>query len=213
MPEPRIVAVPMLFLAQTLLVLSLSGVEHAPAPPSLATFPSELPEWRQVREDVIAPDMAAQLNADQLLSRTYVRTAGGSIADVFVAWFQSQRSGRGQPHSPKVCLPAVGWVPEETGTITLDTADGPITVNQYIVVNNGERNVVLYWYQGPRRVTAGEWEAKLWLIADAVRYKRTDTALVRIIVPSIHGGDRAAIDAAARFARTLYPLLRLTLPN
>ncbi|MBC7927213.1 MAG: EpsI family protein [Bryobacteraceae bacterium] len=99
------------------------------------------------------------------------------------------------------------------GEITLNTAAGTIRVNRYIVVNRGERNVVLYWYQGPRRVTAGEWEAKLWLIADALRDKRTDTALVRVVVQSGDGGDPAATAAAASFAQHVYPLLRENLPR
>jgi EpsI family protein len=143
---------------------------------------------------------------------------------LFVAWFQSQRAGSSQPHSPKVCLPASGWIPEISGEITLDTAGGAIRVNRYIVVNRGQRDVVLYWYQGPRRVTAGEWEAKLWLIADALRDKRTDTALVRVVVQSAQvgqavspvgteAGDQAAAAAATGFARSLYPVLREALPR
>ena len=30
---------------------------------------------------------------------------------------------------------------------------------------------------GVRRVVAGEWAAKFWLVADAIRDKRTDTSL------------------------------------
>jgi EpsI family protein len=217
--------VPVFLLAQAWLVHWAAGRERAPAPPSLSSFPSEIGEWRQLRDDPIAADVAAELRADRLLSRTYAQSATGSVAGLFVAWFQSQRAGSGQPHSPKVCLPAAGWTPEVAGEITLDTAGGAITVNRYIVVNHGQRDVVLYWYQGPRRVTAGEWEAKLWLISDALRDKRTDTALVRVVVPSAFvvgqavspvisdGGDQAADAAATDFARRLYPVLREKLPQ
>jgi EpsI family protein len=73
--------------------------------------------------------------------------------------------------------------------------------------------VVLYWYQTPRRVIAGEWAAKLWLVADAVRDRRTDTALIRVIVWSAGGGDEAATTVASRFAGKLYPVLRGYLPR
>ncbi|MEJ7606092.1 MAG: exosortase C-terminal domain/associated protein EpsI [Bryobacteraceae bacterium] len=137
----------------------------------------------------------------------------GSVASLFVAWFQSQRSGTSQPHSRRVCLPASGWVPAVTGEITLKTDAGTIAINRYIVVNGRQRNVVLYWYQGPRRVTAGEWEAKLWLMADALRYRRTDTTLVRVVTPSVEGADDSATAAATGFAQSLYPLLREYLPR
>lgn len=207
------IMVPVFLLAQALLVHWAAHGERVPTPPALSGFPSEFREWRQLREDPIAADVAGELRADQLLSRTYVHISKGSAANLFVAWFQSQRAGTSQPHSPKVCLPASGWTPAVTGEITLDTAAGAITVNRYVVVNRKDRNVVLYWYQGPRRVTAGEWETKLWLMFDALKDKRTDTALVRVVVQSGDGGDSAATAAATGFAQSLYPLLRENLPR
>lgn len=213
MPEPRLILAPLFLLAQALLVHWAASVEHAPAPPHLASFPPEVGTWRQLREDPIAVDIAGELRADQFLSRSYVHTPSGAVAGLFVAWFQSQRAGTSQPHSPRVCLPASGWTPAVTGEITLATQAGAIRVNRYVVVNRGQRDVVLYWYQGPHRVTAGEWKAKFWLVADALREKRTDTALVRVVVQSGDGGDRAATAEAAGFAESLYPVLREHLPQ
>lgn len=166
-----------------------------------------------LHEDPLDRDIVNTLRADQLLSRTYIQTTGGAAAGLFVAWFQSQRAGASQPHSPQVCLPASGWTPQERGEITLDTTAGPITVNRYVVANHSERAVVLYWYQTPRRVIAGEWTAKFWLIPDAIRDKRTDTALVRVVVWSTRAGDGAATSTASGFARRLYPVLRQQLPR
>jgi EpsI family protein len=213
MPDRWLTLAPVFLVTQALLVHWAAGRERAPAAPDLSSFPSRFGEWRQLREDPITADVAAELRADQSLSRTYAQTSTGSVAGLFVAWFQSQRAGTSQPHSPKVCLPASGWTPAVAGEITLDTAAGAITVNRYIVVNRGQRDVVLYWYQGPRRVTASELQAKLWLMADALRDKRTDTALVRVVATSGDGDDQAATASATSFARGLYPLLRKTLPQ
>ena len=87
-------------------------------------------------------------------------------------------------------------------------------MNRYIVNKGAERAVVLYWYQTPRRVIAGEWAAKFWLAADAVRDQRTDTALVRVTAwPVSGGGDEAATAVAAGFAGIVYPVLREYLPR
>jgi EpsI family protein len=110
-------------------------------------------------------------------------------------------------------LPASGWTPERVDEVTLDTAAGAIAVNRYLVANGAQRAVVLYWYQTPRRAIAGEWAAKLWLVADAIRDKRTDTALVRVIAWPAGGSDDAATAAAVGFARELYPMLREYLPR
>ena len=216
------ILVPAFLLAQAGLAHWAAGRERVPAAPALASFPAAFGEWRQLSEDPIAADVASELRADRLLSRTYVNAstgrtspsiATGPVVSLFVAWFQSQRAGASQPHSPKVCLPASGWIPAETGEVSVNTQAGAITVNRYIVVNHGQRDVVLYWYQGPRRVTAGEWAAKFWSVAGALRDRRTDTALVRVVAPSGDGGDRAATAAATGFAQSLYPLLRDTLPR
>ena len=216
-PDWRGALVPVFLAAQFLLIRGVAGVERPPAPPSLARFPAEFGGWTVLSEDPVAADMARELGADRLLSRTYLRAPTGWAASLFVAWFQTQRGGARQPHSPKVCLPASGWTPELTGEVTLDTTAGAIAVNHYVVSNRGQRAVVLYWYQTPRRAIASEWAAKIWLVADALRDRRTDTALVRVIAWPVAGGDTAATSAATtaatEFARDLYPLLREYLFN
>ena len=60
---------------------------------------------------------------------------------------------------------------------------------------------------------ASEWAAKFWVLADAWRDKRTDTALIRVIAWPSGEGDDAATAVATGFARHLYPLLRAYLPQ
>jgi EpsI family protein len=212
MPEPRAIFVPFILLAQALLVHWAASSERPPSAPDLARFPDHFDGWKQLHEDPIATDVASELGADRLLSRSYGEQSG-KMAGLLVAWFQSQRGGASQPHSPKVCLPGAGWIPERTGELRIETAAGAIQVNRYIVSHLGQHVVVLYWYQTPRRAIAGEWAAKFWLVNDAVRDKRTDTALVRITVWGTSRGDDTAVAEAVSFARDLYPLLRNYLPR
>jgi len=211
MPEIRAIFVPVFFLAQALVVQWAGSGERMPAAPDLSRFPDQFAGWKLLHEDPIDAGVAGELRADALLSRTYA-DASGNTAALFVAWFQSQRGGASQPHSPKVCLPGSGWTPQVTGEIPIDTAAGAIRVNRYIVAYQGQHAVVLYWYQTPRRVIAGEWPAKLWLLNDAIRDRRTDTSIVRITSWPDQRGDAAAVTEAVAFARDLYPLLRGYLP-
>ncbi len=193
-PKWRGALVPVFLVAQILLVHMAASGEHPPAVPALSDFPVAFGQWKLFHEDPIPANAAAELRADRLLSQTYIRTATGSFASLFVAWFQTQRGGARQPHSPKVCFPAWGWTPE-------------------VMDYRTQRAVVLYWYQTPRRAIAGEWAAKLYLVADAFRDKRTDTALVRVMAWSVGGTDEAATTVASGFARELYPRLREYLPR
>src|ERR1051326_1185845 len=79
--------------------------ENAPTAPDLSQFPAQFSDWRKFSEDPPQAEIAAVLNADEMLSRNYVNGKTGTFANLFVAWFRSQRDGARQPHSPKVCLP------------------------------------------------------------------------------------------------------------
>ena len=203
-------------LLQSAAVHWLAGSERPPAMPDLSKFPTVINNWTRSHEDPIGDDVKKELNADQLISRGYMNAEKTVDAGLFVAWFQSQSSGLKQPHSPQVCLPGSGWVPEVTDDVALNTSLGAIRVNRYIVVNGGSRAVVLYWYQTPRRVIESEWAAKFWLIPDSVRDRRTDTSLVRIVTWATKPGSEGtqlATNAARTFGEQVYPVLREWLPR
>ncbi|MCU1334679.1 MAG: hypothetical protein JWO19_260 [Bryobacterales bacterium] len=212
-PKWRSALVPLFLCAQVLVIQAGLQGEHRPPLPAPDRFPAAFGQWRLFRGDPIESEVQKELGADRLVSQTYVEIPKLSFASLLVAWFQTQQGGARQPHSPKVCLPSGGWTPRIIDEITVDTTAGPITVNRYVVDKDLQSAVVLYWYQTPRRVIAGEWAAKFWLAADALRDKRTDTALVRVTAWPASGGDEAATAVAVEFARNLYPMLREYLPR
>ncbi len=214
-PDPLKILVPVLLVAEALAVQWAGHAERVPAAPELTALPHQIGRWSQSAEIPIEPEVQAQLRADRLLERLYYSgnsAAAGSQADLFIAWFNSQSKGDRQPHSPRVCLPGSGWLPVSTAAVRIETPAGELDATLYLVSKGISRSAVLYWYQTPRRAIAGEWEAKSWILVDALRDHRTDVALVRIVVPSSNGQDQAATDAAVEFAHAVYPLLRKELP-
>jgi EpsI family protein len=186
----------------------IAGTEHPPALLDFTAFPKTLGTWQKAYDDPIDPETIAQLRADRTLNTTYSSVNGygpnAETASLFVAWFQSQRGGASQPHSPQVCLPANGWVPVVTDQLSLGES---LPINRYIVSLGQQRAVVLYWYQTPHRVMASEWVAKFWVMADAVKDKRTDTSLVRVVVFNGSRSDEQTTAVAMDFARNAYPAL------
>jgi EpsI family protein len=81
-----------------------------------------------------------------------------------------------------------------------------------VIARGDEQSLVLYWYQSHDRVIAGEFSAKLWLVSDAIRYRRSDTALVRVVVP-VSGTREAAEETGIAFVRAVYPDLVRQLPK
>ena len=73
--------------------------------------------------------------------------------------------------------------------------------------------MVIYWYQSRDRIVASEYKAKFFVVADAIRYNRTDTSLVRVMVPYSGEGEAAATRTAEDFVRKLYTPLAGSLPS
>ena len=186
--------------------------EEVPSPRPLAELPKQFSAWRMAREEVTDPEVQAVLRADDTVSRLYFDSANGRSASLFVAYFKSQRTGQA-PHSPKNCMPGAGWVPTQSGvaTIRIPGRREPIRVNRYVVAKGDQKLLVLYWYQSRDRVIASEYAAKFYLIADAVRHNRTDTALIRVAVPWT-GQESAAVRTAEEFVQSFFVSLRQFLP-
>lgn len=201
-------------LAQAALFYGFSRSEQIPSARPLSEFPQVLGAWQVRQEGVIEKEVLDMLRADDVLSRIYVEPASGRVAGLFVAYFRSQRTGQA-PHSPKNCLPGSGWIPNESEIITvaLPGQSEPIRVNRYIVSRGLEKSVVIYWYQSRQRVVASEYEAKVRLVLDAIRYNRTDTALVRVVVPVAGRSGSEATTTAINFVQALFPVLRQYLPS
>jgi EpsI family protein len=66
----------------------------------------------------------------------------------------------------------------------------------------------LYWYQGAHRVVASEYLSKLYLMIDALRYHRSDAALVRVIVPIANNNRDQTEGTAIEFIQQAYAPLK-----
>jgi EpsI family protein len=188
--------------------------ERVPQGRPLAELSAQVQGWSMEREQSVDSGTQVVLKADDLLSRVYANGSRGESADLFIAYFRSQRTGQ-TAHSPKNCLPGNGYEPLATGylTVRVPGRDGPVRINRDVVARGDDKRIVLYWYQSGRRVIASEYEAKLWLTLDSIRYRRSDTALVRVVVPVGPAGDDAATRSGVDFIRGLFPLLGPLIPS
>jgi len=205
--------VTLVLVVQAVLFYSASHGENTPLPLPLKGFPATFGSWRLINEGVVPEETEAVLRADDLLTRVYAGPEGG--ASLFMAYFKSQRAGQ-SPHSPKNCLPGAGFEPVagENGVIDVPVEGTSIHINRYVVANGDDQSVVLYWYQSQGRVIADEFKAKFYLIEDSIRNHRSDTSLVRVIVPATNGVSRArASKTAVDFVQAVYPVVDSWLPR
>jgi len=209
-----------LLLVQAALLYSAIRPEVVPPSRPLESMPTSLGSWHQVQTGVIEQEVLDVLEADDILNGEYCpsnstdcTSTGFGRAGLFVASFRTQRNGK-TPHSPKNCLPGSGWVPLSSEDITIDVGRAvPITVNRYLIAYGSQRQLVLYWYQSRDRAVANEYKAKFWVMADAIRLNRTDTALVRVIVPVVNRDEAKAQATATDFVKSFYSTLLEYLPS
>ncbi len=211
--SPYVRILSLALIVQAGLFYASSRGENVPSMRPLRDFPQVFPGWTMLQEGYVDEETQSVLRADDTLTRDYGSPKYRTRSSLFVAYFQTQRTGKA-PHSPKNCLPGSGW---ESSTqdyleISIPGMGEPIQVNRYIVSKGEQKSVVLYWYQTQRRVIASEYKAKILTVEDAIRYNRTDTALVRVVVPVLAGNEAAAQQQAMEFVQSVFTPLRQYLP-
>jgi EpsI family protein len=175
----------------------------------LSAFPLELAGWRGEEGPDLDEELRAVLGADDYLNRFY-ENGDRAMVGLYVAYYAAQRQGD-TIHSPQHCLPGNGWHPIEQGRINVEADGRRFPVNRYLVEKRGNRQLVLYWFQGRGHVVASEYTNKLYLLGDALRSGRTDGALIRVVTP-VGAHDSRPDDVALGFVRALLPHLTQWLP-
>jgi EpsI family protein len=199
----RFIAV-VLLLITTIGFLQLRGTpEKPPHSQPLALLPMEISGWQGV-ERPLSNDVREILGAGDFLDRLYSRSDQRASVDLLIAYFPSQRTGS-TIHSPKHCLPGAGWdfISSNRTQLRLPGTK-PQQVNEVVLGKGADKLMAIYWYQAHGRVVASEYQAKYYLIADAIRMNRTDGSLVRLITPMAPG--ETAEDAHERLVTLISPL-------
>ncbi|MBZ5593060.1 MAG: EpsI family protein [Acidobacteriia bacterium] len=175
--------------------------------PELHSLPLEVGRWKALEEQALEVQVTEYLRPDEYILRNYVNAEAGGSINLFVAYFKSLQNSYG-PHSPRVCLPGAGWLTQSSRIRVVAVpgrADG-IPTNEYVLEKSGTSILVVYWYQNDRNVWAEEFHAKLTLLPDLLRYRRSDVSLVRLVTP-LGGRVNDASANSTEFVKSVFPLL------
>ena len=173
---------------------------------SLAQLPEKLGNWRQKGDEIRFGEATESVLRVSDYSQRYYSLPDGRIANLYVGYYASQRTGITY-HSPQNCLPGAGWVMREPQIIEITTPSGKtFTANRYRIENGTFDEIMIYWYQGRGRIEASEYRDKINTVWDSTFRRRSDGAMVRVMTSV--GGDeqsatKSAIDLSAQVADQL----------
>jgi EpsI family protein len=102
----------------------------------------------------------------------------------------------------------------EASRVSITPADGSpnFEANQYVIENGDQKQLMIYWYEGRGRRVASEYWGKIYTVIDSIRRRRSDGALVRVLVPS-NKSEAAAAQLARDLASEAAPLLGPYVPG
>ena len=217
-PTLRLLLVTACLLAAWLYLGEVSRAEEVPIRVPLSELPVSMDRWTGLDDPPLEDKIVAVLGVDEYVLRRYSQQ-GTLPVGLYVGYHATQRQGD-TLHSPLNCLPGGGWQPLEQSRRTIDmkpaadAASTPIEVNRVVIGKGLDRELVLYWYQSHRRAVASEYWGKIYTVLDAIRYNRTDAALVRLTtyITEDDRSARLAEQRAVSFAQTMYPHLMRHLP-
>ncbi|NPB08834.1 MAG: EpsI family protein [Thermodesulfobacteria bacterium] len=202
----RALLLAVILLAFSWVLKTVSTQRPVPIKKDLHLFPKEIDGYRLTRVEKMDEKVENVLGVDNYLMSDYCRD--DFCISLYVGYFEEQQEGA-MIHSPKHCMPGGGWTPLSSEVITIETPLGPKKINRYLLQKGDRKLLVYYWYQGRGKVVASEFEDRLYLLLDRLLKRRSDGALVRLIVPY----SPEAEERLRSFTKALFPVLENYLPS
>ena len=181
----------------------------------LLTFPNTIGEWSgsKIQLDESVLDI---LNADDYLLSNYFNNNDNELVNLYIAFYNTQEAGSAA-HSPKSCIPGGGWRINTLETVHINDIEiegKPLSVNRIFISKGDHRQLVYYWFQQRSRIITNEYLVKWYLFVDALKYNRTDGALIRLTTPVAVGEDLNKADRRlVEFIKQIEPILPEYIPE
>ncbi len=207
-----VVSLVVLIIAGLFVHFGTSNILRVPDRVDLAALPGKFEGWKSEMQEVDKATLEV-LGADDFVI-TNLTSPEGNLFNLYIAYLNAQRHGHSW-HSPQQCIPGGGWQITDHKILPTETTDGKkFYFNRLIIENRGHTQLLYYWYDQRSRKIANEYIMKIMLIFDAVKLRRTDGAMIRIMTPLVRGESIEEADARlSGFMRQLEPKLPDHIPG
>jgi exosortase D (VPLPA-CTERM-specific) len=200
---PYFLAALAMILVSGALVYTLGEPPRTPLLQSFDKFPLQLGPWKGQR-DFLDPKIFEKTESDAYLDAKFDAPNQPPVS-LYIAYYESQNSPGSLDHNPGFCMTGAGWKTIESGTQEVSPG---LPVNFLLLRRSDVTLLVYYW-----NIHQGQWMAlksarlyKLHTLYNALKLRRTDWALVRLIT-TVDTNKKSAEKRLADFAHQIVPVL------
>jgi EpsI family protein len=167
-------------------------------------LPIQFGDWHGA-DATMDPKIAVATEANIIVNREY-RDDHGHAVSIHTAVFK--RPDKGVYHSPVNCYRAAGWQKTEDTREKLKISDGltiPVSVTTW--EREGERVVVVYWFQLGEHVLFGRWDLGLgvrWSLRGQPKWPPLIKVLLQIQAPDREDARTTILSFAEQLAKWEY---------
>jgi len=143
----------------------------------LDALPKAIGSWTGADMPVEQP-IREILNADKILSRSYVNTDEDSGLSLWIVYRKFGR--RDFAHRPEMCYPASGWEITGKGRTTVPYGGRDIQAVKVVAEKGLDSEVIVYWFASGERTEASFAKQQLWMALDRLRTQKYGWAFIRV---------------------------------
>ncbi|MDH7602934.1 MAG: EpsI family protein [Armatimonadota bacterium] len=172
----------------------------------LDKFPKRIGQW-QGHDEPIEKSIRDVMNADKLLSRTYV----GSDPDYPIGvWIVYRKFGRRDfAHRPEMCYPASGWEITKKCYIKLPYDGREVDAVEVVATRDFDTQVIVYWFASGERTEANFAKQQIIMALDRLRTQKYGWAFIRLNIPVVDTEENALRQIRDFLSAASTPLARV----
>ncbi|MCK5097875.1 MAG: EpsI family protein [Desulfobacteraceae bacterium] len=210
MSYKRTITIIVIMLLTATLLSFLSNPEIIRPNKSFDSFPLKFGKWQGVKSK-LDKEIYNSLGVDDYFFANY-RSTQGEIVNLYIGFYQTQKEGD-LIHSPKNCMPALGWNIIDTSIEKVNLTNTDTQNFAKLLLQKGsEKQIVLYWFQSRGRIISSGYMQKIWLVIDSITKHRTDGSFVRLI-SMVTDNEEESLELLIEFAKNIYPSLNEFIPS
>ena len=153
---------------------------------NLDKFPSQIGDYRAVKDIILQDSVIYELNTDAFVFRDYVDDEGHNMT-LYIGYYGTRKGGR-TGHNPYGCYPGGGWSILEDSTVLLPVRfnheEKKVQINALLARKRDYTERVFFWYQSSaNHVLSSGIEMNMHRFKSRLVYRRNDGAFVRVSSP------------------------------